>query len=319
MFAPLTFVTVVFDAEIELLRLQAISIARHVSPSGVREIIVIDNTLRGLSHARQGQLMQGYGPFASLVRFLRPYDVGDIVPTTGWRAQQALKLLVSDRIETPWYLALDAKVHFISPTTIDSFFDASGRPKGGIHSYAEHPLLPMLRAVLRYMDVGGDEYETAFTSTTTPFLLRTNIVRELVSDIGSRNEHGFSAEFERARLTEFFLYTAWQLAREHSLKGLTSGESIESPTVWPGHRTAADVSRVLSGTRDSAITTLAIHRTALARLDATARAELAQFWCEHELFASLRQARAFIRRFRRSYYPAMVRKKVRELGERTPR
>ncbi|MCX7523036.1 DUF6492 family protein [Microbacterium sp. STN6] len=308
--------TVVFEAELELLRLQALSISKYVSPSGIQEILVIDNTSAKLSRRWKKRLTGAYGRFAPVVRFIRPNEIGRIVAVSGWRAQQALKLLVADNVSTSWYLTLDAKVHFIGDTSAASFFGNHGLPRGGVHSYRRHPLLPMLKSVLNYLDLDPDAFVDGFTSTATPFLLRAETVRCLMSDIGRRNPGGFAAEFERAALTEYFLYTAWQLAQGQQLSTLTTGESIESATIWPGSRTSNEVAHVLAATHSSKVASLAVHRTALARMSAAARDQLAQFWCERELFTSLQEAHAFIRRFRRAYYPAMINKKMRELGRR---
>jgi hypothetical protein len=60
----------------------------------------------------------------------------------------------------------------------------------------------------------------------------------------------------------------------------------------------------------------AVHRTALARGDRSARARIAAFWSKREVFADERAARRFIAAFRRRYFPEMLAKKLHERLER---
>lgn len=308
----ITFVTVVFEPELLLLELQAMSLARWLDPAIVERVIVLDNTANGMRSAAADGLRGMYGPFADRVDVLRPSDLGPTTLASGWRAQQALKLLVAERVDTAWYVTLDAKTHLIEPTTLSDFFASPVLPHGGFHSYLTHPLLPQLTTVLQSEGLDPDAFTARFTSTATPFVLRTGVVRELLLDVGSRNPDGFAAEFERARLTEFFLYTAWQLESGAALDELHSGQSLESRTVWPKLRSAETVAEVLDEADAAPTTTAAVHRTALARMDRDAVDLLAGFWTAHELFASTTDAKRFIARFRRRYYPAMLRKKARE-------
>ncbi len=307
-----TLVTVVFEPEFDLLRLQARSLARYVDQALVARILVIDNSSTGLRTGARRRLTAAYGPLATKLEIVRPDDlVTGPTAASGWRAQQALKLLVADRVETDWYLVLDAKTAFIRPTSAADLFTSDGRPNGGVHSYAQHPLQPQLRTVLAYSGLDADTLVEGFTSTATPFLLSTSAVRTLVADLGSRHPQGFSAEFERAGLTEFFLATAARLANGEMLDDIASGEPLESPTVWPRHRSGAQVRAVLDDAMASATTTFAVHRTALARMDRDGVLAVARFWVARGLFPSTVAAVRFIVRYRARYYPAMVLRRLR--------
>ncbi|HXH35897.1 MAG TPA: DUF6492 family protein [Plantibacter sp.] len=307
-----TFVTVVFEPELELLRLQARSIARYVAPEIVDSIVVIDNTVAGLRPRARRRLTEAYGSLALKLDIVRPSELlADPVAASGWRVQQALKLLIADRIATDWYLVLDAKTVFISPTAIRELFTDDGRPLGGVHSYEHHPLLPQLRTVIAYAGLDPDPLVGGFTSTATPFLLSTEAVRSLVGTVGSRHPQGFSAEFESAGLTEFFLYTASRLADGEALGDVVSGDPLESPTVWPRHRSGRQVQAVLDDARTGSATTMAVHRTALARMDRAGVAAVSQFWVERGLFPSTAAAKRFIATYRARYFPAMAVRRLR--------
>lgn len=307
-----TFVTVVFEPELDLLRLQARSIARYVAPEIIGSIIVIDNTVAGLRpHARR-RLAEAYGNLAPKLHLVRPADLlPGQVAASGWRVQQTLKLMIADRVATDWYLVLDAKTVFTDSTGIRELFTDDGRPLGGVHSYKHHPLLPQLRTVIAYTGLDADSLVGGFTSTATPFLLSTEAVRTLVETVGSRHPQGFSAEFERAGLTEFFLYTASRLATGETLSDIVSGDPLESPTVWPRHRTGGQVRAVLDGARIGSATTMAVHRTALARMDRAGVAAVSEFWVERGLFPSTAAATRFIANYRAKYFPAMAVRRLR--------
>ena len=61
----LSVVTVVFEAEVPLLELQARSIARHVPDGVFDEILVIDNSRRGLSPSVQQRVRAELGSQAA--------------------------------------------------------------------------------------------------------------------------------------------------------------------------------------------------------------------------------------------------------------
>lgn len=307
-----TLVTVVFEPELDLLRLQARSIARYVAPEIVDSIIVIDNTVTGLRHRARRRLTEAYGSLAPRLRVVRPSELlTGPVAASGWRVQQTLKLMIADRITTDWYLVLDAKTVFTKPTAIIDLFTDGGRPLGGVHSYERHPLLPQLRTVLAYAGLDAEPLIAGFTSTATPFLLSTEAVRSLVATVGSRHPQGFSAEFEEAGLTEFFLYTASRLADGEPLEAIVSGDPLESPTVWPRHRSGRQVQAVLDDARAASATTLAVHRTALARMDRAGIVAVSRFWVERGLFTSKPAATRFIAAYRARYFPAMVVRRLR--------
>lgn len=308
----LTLVTVVFEPEFDLLRLQARSLTRYIDQALVARILVIDNTAAGLGDRAVRSLTAAYGPLAANLEIVRPGDLlGVPVSTSGWRTQQALKLLIADRIETDWYLVLDAKTVFTRATSSGDLFAPDGRPHGGVHSYAQHPLQPQLRAVIAYSGLDAEPLVAGFTSTATPFLLSTAAVNAVVADLASRHPQGFSAEFERAGLTEFFLYTASRLAGGATLHEIASGEPLESPTVWPRHRSGEQVRAVLDDAKASSVTTFAVHRTALARMDRHGALAVARFWVERELFPSTSAALRFIAVYRARYYPTMVARRLR--------
>ncbi|MDM7855568.1 DUF6492 family protein [Cellulomonas alba] len=281
---PLTFVTPVFEAELPLLELQARSLARRLPADEGHELLVLDNTARGLGRAARARLEAAYGEHLPHVRVLRPSDVCPMPPTSGWRGQQVLKLAVARLVRTPRYVALDAKNHLVGSLD-DAFVEGpDGRTRVRAHGFADHPLRPALEHVLGYLGVDPAGAVERFPATVTPYVLDTATVRDVVADVESRSGRPFGDEFVAHELTEFFLYAGWILRADGTLERRLELTSDPNPTVWP--RGAADVATTVEEVRRTGAPFLGVHRNAVPRLDDEGRRLLAELWAERGLLAS---------------------------------
>ena len=315
----LTFVTVVFDVEVRLLELQARSLAMFVAPEAVGAIIVLDNSVRGLSRRQHRRLADAYGPLWSLVAIRRTRELIDAGAASGWRSQQAAKLTVASLVETSHYVALDAKNHFTRAVDRASFVGADGRAHGAVHGYHAHPLRDALERTVVYL--GGDTDAVAraldaFPPTATPFVFDTAYVRAMIADVTERSGRRFDEEFERAGLLEFFLYSSWLELRGPGIASAIDGQSIPSPTVWPRLASLAGVEQVIAEAADDDAFVFAVHRQALARADADTQARIARHWADAGLFDDADAARRFIRSFRLAYRPTLLRTRLAERARR---
>jgi hypothetical protein len=319
----LTFVTVVFGAETRLLELQARSFDRYLDPTCVASIIVIDNGWRPMSHRQVSRLRASYGRFADRLTIVRTSNLVPELPSTiGWRSQQLAKLLVARSVTTPHYVVLDAKNHLIRRSIMADFIGPDGRAHGGTHPYTHHPLLPQLTATLRYLHAQDDVIAAAvenFPPTATPFVMDTAVTRELLDGVELASHGPFAREFERAGLTEFFLYSGWIVVRGPGIDRVYDGVAIPSPTVWPGRRDANGVDDAIAEAQREGSAFFAVHRSALARGDRASRARIARFWRDRGLFSTVSSARRFIGSFRLLYLPEMASKKLAERLTRTER
>lgn len=311
--APLTFVTVVFEPEVALLRLQARSLARFLDAESVAAIIVLDNCAGGMGRARRRTVLAEFGPtLAPRVTFTRTRELGVETGAEGWRSQQAAKLLIARIIPTPHYVILDAKHHLIAPADAADFVDAHGRARGGSHAYTEHPLRADLERTLRYL--GADENSIVdriaeFPQTQTPFVIDTGIARRMLDDVERSSNRRFGDEFERARLLEFFLYSGWSMLRGDGAP--ISGETVQAPTIWPGHADQQQAAATIQEAEDSGAAWFGVHRRALARADAATRQRIAALWVDRGLLEP-DEARRFISRFRLVYVPMVARARLAE-------
>jgi Family of unknown function (DUF6492) len=310
----LTFVTVVFGAEFHLLQLQARSLARFLDPEVVASIIVIDNGWTPLTRRQQSRLSESYGIHAAHLRIMRSGElIGPAPATSGWRTQQIAKLMVSKVVQTPWYVILDAKNHLIRSASDDDFLNRDGRGHGGTHPYSLHPLKSQLESTLSYLGTSPAQIAAAvraFPPTTPPFVMNTQIVRSMIAAIERDSGGPFAIEFEAKGLLEFFLYSGWLSVRGPGFEATYDGTSIPSPTVWPKVKDVSGVDEVVAEAEAENSAFFAVHRTILARGDAPLRDRVFDFWVSRGLFVDSREARKFIRGFRRSYLPQMITKKL---------
>lgn len=297
--APLTLVSVVFEAEFELQRLQARSIARYAPPSVIGAIVVIDNTARGLPAAKRDALIAEYGQLAVAVRVLRPGEITRVPGATGWRSQQVLKLAVAELIDTDSYVVLDAKNHLIAPLIAGFFLSDGGTPRANAYSYESHPLRKDLEHVLRYLGLEPRDHVPHFTATVTPFVFRTSAVRGMMRQISHASGNSFPDEFIGHDLTEFFLHAGW-LIREHgSIDGDYDLSLQRSPVLWPKAATPEGTAAAIA--EAAGATFFSVHRRALGTLDDESRELLATFWTDRALFADVAAARTFIANYTAVY------------------
>ncbi len=305
----LTLVTVVFDAELDLLELQARSLQRYIAEATASEFIIVNNGVRDFSSATQRRLRQAYGPLWHSVRIIRTAELIEARGSGGWRSQQAAKLAIARQILTPYYVVLDAKNHLTRAVDIASFIGPDGRAHGAFHTYEDHPLRPSLESALDYLGASAEQKYgsiTSFPPTATPFVFDTSLVRAMLDDIERREGIPFIVTFEREKLLEFFLYSGWVMVHGPGISCAMDGQSIPSPTVWPKAANLAGVTATIEEAERDHAFVFAVHRQVLARADAETRELIAQHWVRCGLFSTRRQASALIRRFRRRYFPALV-------------
>lgn len=313
---PETVVTVVFELEVPLLVLQARSFARHVPVGAFAEVLVVDNTPRGLSAREVGAVLTAYGPHADRVSVVGRGDLPEVPRGIGWQRQQVLKLLVASRVATERYLVLDAKNHVVRDLDPGWFRAPDGRARLGVHGYATHPLRPSLDRTARYLGLDPGDLLDRFPATVTPFVLYTDLVRGMVTDVQARAGRPFATEFVAQGLTEFFLYGAWlEVGAGGRDRWYVDGQP-GCPVVWPGDPSAAAVRAAADELDRTGAPVLSVHRTALVRMGAEATVALVDIWVAHGLFGSRAEAVRYVDGFRRAYHRRVWARRWREVPHR---
>jgi hypothetical protein len=296
-------VTVGYEADYPLLRLQARSLARSLDPGLFSSILVIDNSRFGFGPARRRALLRDYGRLAEKVRLVAPKQLGGVPRGTyGWTAQQVLKLEVGRTVEQERYLVLDAKNLLVNELSPGFLEDERGRSRVRAYSYLTHPLRPALERSLSFLGVAPEEHVGRFTATVTPFVLQTEVVRRLLDHLQTGGRDVMEL-FVAEKLTEFFLYSGWFLSREGSLDDAFDLSLERCPNVWPRQGIEELEKEVRESVTDRA-PFFTVHQRALAGFDDDRSQTLARFWCEGGLFDSVASALAAIDTCRRTYVSA---------------
>lgn len=311
-----TVVTVVYEGDLLLLHLQARSLALHAAPGLFAEVVVIDNTRRGLPGRTLRRLLDEYGPLASRVRTVRPGALTALPRMPGWWSQQVLKLAVAETVTTDRYLVLDAKNVAVAALDRGFLQAPDGRARLAPTGYAAHPHRRSLETTLRYLGLDPARH-LDLGSTTTPFVMDTAVVRDLVATIERRSGRSLAQEVDEHGLTEFFLYQGWLLAGGGALDRVHAMGRVRCPTVWPSRTGAEAVRAEIAGARAAGAPVFTVHQRAVGRLDAGAVTALVGFWVERGLFTDVAAARAFLRRFRRAWRRTAPRRVARKVASRS--
>jgi len=306
----LTFVVVVFEAEHDLLWLQATSLARHPDPAIVARIVVLDQSRPALSGRARRRLLRAYGPLADRVEIVTSPPGPD-----GWVGQQVLKLGIATEVTTPHYVALDAKNHAVAPLGLDTFLAPDGRAHLRWYRYAGHPMESRVLRTATWLGLPEEAARQELPATTTPFTFVTEEVRRLVAYVEDREGTSFGEAFRSAGLIEFPLYALW-LLRRGTLDELHDREELRCPTVWASSRDAATVRSLVAGAGDAPF--FAVHRSALVRLGPAACLALASWWRERGLFMSRVGPLWFLGRARARIVVATLRSRRRNARFRSP-
>ena len=293
-FQRFSIATVFFDAELELMKLQARSLARHLDTADLADIYVIFNSARSLRSGNRAALLMNYGPLASRVQFLNRRAIGRIPLTSGWKSQQLLKLLLAEKVSTPHYVVLDAKTHLISRLDRSFLATNDGRATVNVYSYGGHPLEGALRHVTGVLKAPLNTELDPFPATVPPITLCTDIVRDLLAWSTPKGVNTFAKFFLRNDLTEFFYYFAWLKGAAGGLEAFYYPHQRFCPALW-GHTTTKEaVAKALSLAVDRSLPFLSTHRRSLAKVDSPAQELLSAFWVERALFDTQADAYRFI-------------------------
>jgi hypothetical protein len=295
-----TFVTVVFEDELDLMLLQARSMQIYGARDIIEKIWVIDNSRRGLPSTWLTRLLHEYGDFASRVQIIRSRDLASIPRAKGWTTQQILKLAVSKHILTDRYVLLDCKNHLVHPLTRTYLEAKDGKPRTHLHSYSGHPLRKHLERVLAYYRIPAEEHVTNFSATATPFVMYTAIVREMIKALSAVEGVRFEKAFANLRLTEFFSYASYIIKEKGGMALLYDLHQQPCPCIWEHSADRFGCETAIAKSTALQTPFFAVHRLALSKLSADAFMPVASFWSERGLFANTAEAASFLRKFQGS-------------------
>jgi len=303
----IAFVTVTFRDELELLRLQARSLAAFLPEALVAEILVIvnDRDEAGVGAAVEA-MRPDYGPHAGKLRVVGATDLfrWDAGPGGaasflrrmqalhprlafrspglawrghgGWKIQQACKLLAFRAVRAEWVVLLDSKIHFLTPVDRSEFFAADGKPRIICKDRADANQA-WLDSSFRRMGLDRSAAGVRVVNGIMPFVVRTQLLRE-VSETVEADVGPLQVFFavHRKDETEVMLINAYCCARHGGLEAEFDTARPLPPVIMrntPPAVVEESIRRVEAGE-----STLALHRAAVARLSEDQRARLAALW-----------------------------------------
>jgi hypothetical protein len=253
------FCTVVFQEELEVLKLQARGIELYAHDVGVIRVITNDDSV--IDPAWWGKL-------ANQVEIVPRSRFGSVWCDNGWVSQQVLKILGSALSTNTWSVILDAKTILVKQLSV---FDSQGRPQvGKLDIYpvfaASQQIINQLFAIdlQKQLGPGG-----------VPFFINNAQAREMILDIESRTGTNFAEWFQsQGRVTEFMLYSGYLQSR-HLIDTLYN---TSTSTVMPCnvcHSEVAAWPRKFNNM--SQASTVSVHRNAWQQLSAEQQQQYTDF------------------------------------------
>lgn len=293
---PLTVVTVVYTVEINLMLLQARSLARFLDPALVKDIIVIVHDTRPKSLARLCRLyiLPAYGRLAKYVRIISADDISP-VKARNWKSQQVMKLVIAKHVTTDWYLTLDTKNHLVRPVTADTLFAPDGRPRNYL-SPVDDRMYERFDRCQVLMDLPCEERGTRVLPTITPYMLNTGLVRDMIRFIEESFGDVFDTFFMKEKpVNEYYLYYNFLRKRNIPVEDLYFIGRVYCVTFFKMSPTQGRHFETLIERAFSENTyAFAVHRKCLENLADTLREKAVQMWVERGLTADAEEAVRFL-------------------------
>jgi Family of unknown function (DUF6492) len=251
-------VTVVFEPEISVLRLQAQSIDLYCRDLGIRNIYVVVNDQDSVAQQIDPAW---WGEFADRVTVLPRRVFSAQYASNGWVSQQALKILAASISYNVWSMVLDAKTIFVKPISIDQLIDPQGRAQVG--ELDIYPVFePSQQLVNEFYSI---KLDSQLGPGGVPFLFHNRVTRSMIAHAETQTQTSFAEWFQvQGRLTEFILYSGYVQYSHGSFDTLYSSVCNLRPHNIC-HSEVGIFDQKISQAVD--IDTISVHRNAWSQLD----------------------------------------------------
>ena len=260
----LDLVVVGFTGELRALKLQARSIRLYAKPGMFGRIFYIcnDQAYGVFKRFITREVIPELGNFSSQVEVVDYQKlVGKRIKKTGWRSQQALKLLAAHIVTTPQFLILDSKNHFIRPFDTSVFMSADD--KLCVNSVPINALFRQhFNAACDYFNVQGGKKIDQAHPTTTPFMMATHIAKDLMDAVEAREGKPFFDVFlEKTEWNEFYLYYVYMLSKDKLLEATyEEGPRYALALFGQAAESSERVSMLIEALEDPDICSTGVHR-----------------------------------------------------------
>jgi hypothetical protein len=263
-------VTVVFESELPVLRLQAQSIDLYCHDLGARSIYVVVND----SDAVAQQIDTAWwGSMSHLVRVIPRSVFSTEFVHNGWVSQQVLKILGASLSYNPWTVVLDAKTIFVRNILLSEVLDHKGRVCTGFMPI--YPVFESSRSIVN--GLYNIKMDRQLGPGGVPFFFHNNTVRSMIADTSERVSEFFPTWFQKqGRLTEFILYSGYV---QHKCRGFDQLYS-EVRQIKPENICHSEVKlfdQKLESAKINNPLTVSVHRNAWTQLTADQQTQYREY------------------------------------------
>ena len=251
-------ITIVFEQELPVLKVQAQSIELYCQDIGIRNIYVVVNDNKSVD---QQINPAWWGKFSDRVTIINRSAFSTSYVDDGWLSQQALKLQTAAISYNSWSIILDAKTIFTKPVLCVELFDKQGKPCVG-QLDVQLVFEPSRQITNKLFNV---DLQKQLGPGGVPFLMNNTVVRAMIVEIEKLTDKDFPTWFQdQGMLTEFILYSGFVLHRYGSLDVLynTSKNKLKPTNVC--HSEVASFDRKFKEMANSS--SVSIHRDAWSQL-----------------------------------------------------
>ena len=253
------FCTVVFQEEIDVLKLQARSIELYAHDVGVIRVITNDDCVVDCAW---------WGKLSHQVEIIPRSRFGSTWCNNGWVSQQALKILGCTISTNDWTMILDAKTILTTPQNV---FDTQGRPQVGMLEI--YPVFEPSRQIINQLF--EIDLQQQLGPGGVPFFINNAQAGDMITDIESRTDIDFAEWFQaQGRVTEFMLYTGY-LQSKNLVDSLYNKSICVIKPCNVCHSELAVWDKKFADMKQA--TTVSVHRNAWSRLNLTQQQQYRDF------------------------------------------
>ena len=246
--------TVVFDAELDVLKLQARSIELYCQNIGLKNIFVMVNDSSTVDPA-------WYGSFADRVKIVPRSTFDCEWSDNGWVSQQVLKILGSAMSNNAWCMIVDAKTLFVRPIELDQVLVHGCAATGSMPIY---PVFDTSRTITNQLfDI---DLPAQLGPGGVPFFVEPSLTREMIKEVEHRTGQDFTDYFQQqGMLTEFILYSGYVWYRDNTFDRRYHAQSRIQPANLCHSETGIFDSKFRTMNQPETLT-VSIHRNAWSKL-----------------------------------------------------
>ena len=225
----ISIVVVTYHNDFLLLQRLLQSIYKYWNPNHLSNICIILND-RMMYSNEFNKLIENNTNSSFKIKTFFAYDLEPKIECFDWHSQQLLKCLSANIVDTDWYVINDCKDFYINPVDISDIFDEEGRATIQLdHSrfpsdtrvspiktsaWAPGPFSLALKNSFEVFNIDFQDHKRIHFPTTTPFIVKTEIMRNMVSELKQTLKGFFRFLFSihldgQSFVTEFLLYGAY--------------------------------------------------------------------------------------------------------------